>query len=70
MTEAINRVAHVMTIQTIAESAESDSVVAILRELGVDHAQGYALAKPRPIEDLAEESGAAGRPVSSSPRAG
>jgi diguanylate cyclase (GGDEF)-like protein/PAS domain S-box-containing protein len=70
MTEAINRVAHVMTIQTIAESAESDSVVAILRELGVDHAQGYALARPRPIEDLAGDTGTAGRPVSGLPRAG
>jgi EAL domain-containing protein (putative c-di-GMP-specific phosphodiesterase class I) len=70
MTEAINRVAHVMTIQTIAESAESDSVVAILRELGIDHAQGYALAMPRPIEELAADTGAADRLVSGSPRAG
>jgi diguanylate cyclase (GGDEF)-like protein/PAS domain S-box-containing protein len=47
MAEAINRVAHVMAIETVAECAESAPVLALLRELGVDHAQGYALARPQ-----------------------
>jgi diguanylate cyclase (GGDEF)-like protein/PAS domain S-box-containing protein len=51
--DAINRVAHVMSIQTVAKCAETDAVVAILKELGIDHAQGHALAPPRPIEELA-----------------
>jgi diguanylate cyclase (GGDEF)-like protein len=51
--EAINRVAHVMTIQTIAECTETDAVVMVLKELGIDHAQGYVLGMPQPIEVLA-----------------
>ena len=49
MAEAINRVAHVMQIETVAECAESAPVLALLQELGVDHAQGYALARPQPM---------------------
>ena len=46
MAEAINQVAHVMAIETVAECAESAPILALLQELGVDHAQGYALAQP------------------------
>jgi diguanylate cyclase (GGDEF)-like protein/PAS domain S-box-containing protein len=49
---AINRVAHVMAIQTVAECAESQSILDILKELGVDHAQGYAIQHPQPLEML------------------
>ena len=51
MAEAINRVAHVMAIQTVAECAESDAILGLLKELGVDHAQGYALARPQPLPE-------------------
>lgn len=47
--EAINSVAHVMAIQTVAECAENDEVLPLLRELGVDHAQGYAIMRPQPF---------------------
>ncbi|MDP1706340.1 MAG: EAL domain-containing protein, partial [bacterium] len=50
--EAINRVAHVMAIQTVAECAESQNILDILKELGVDHAQGYAIQHPQPLEML------------------
>ena len=49
MAEAINQVAHVMAIETVAECAESAPILALLQELGVDHAQGYALAQPQPL---------------------
>lgn len=49
MAEAINRVAHVMAIETVAECAESAPLVALLKDLGVDHAQGYALDRPQPM---------------------
>ncbi len=51
MAEAINRVAHVMAIETVAECAESAPILALLQELGVDHAQGYALARPHPLPE-------------------
>ncbi len=52
MVEAINQVGHIMGIGTIAECAESEEVVEMLRELGVDYAQGYAMGSPVPIEGL------------------
>ena len=52
MVEAINQVGHIMGIGTIAECAESEEVVEMLRELGVDYAQGYAMGSPVPLERL------------------
>lgn len=51
MVAAINQMGHSMGIQTIAEWAESETVVRRLDELGVDFAQGYALGRPVPIDD-------------------
>lgn len=49
MVEAINRVGHVMGIQTIAEFVQSEAILEQLRLIGVDYAQGYAIAHPRPL---------------------
>jgi EAL domain-containing protein (putative c-di-GMP-specific phosphodiesterase class I) len=49
MVEAINSVGHVMGKKTIAEFVEGERVIRLLRELGVDFAQGYGVAKPRPF---------------------
>jgi len=46
--EAINRVAHIAGVQTIAECVESESVLNELKELNIDYAQGYAAAPPGP----------------------
>lgn len=51
MVEAMNRVAHVMAIKTVAECAESEAILALLRQLGIDHAQGYALVRPQPLHE-------------------
>jgi diguanylate cyclase (GGDEF)-like protein/PAS domain S-box-containing protein len=47
MVEAINRIGHVMGKRTIAEFVESDLILASLRRIGVDYAQGYGIAKPK-----------------------
>lgn len=44
--EAIHRVAHVAGLRTIAEFVENDATLEILREIGVDFAQGYGVGKP------------------------
>jgi EAL domain-containing protein (putative c-di-GMP-specific phosphodiesterase class I) len=49
MTEAINQVGHVMGLKTIAEFVENNGILAKIRELGVDYAQGYGIATPRPL---------------------
>ncbi len=49
MVEAINSIGHVMGKQTIAEFVDGERVIRMLREMGVDFAQGYGVAKPRPF---------------------
>lgn len=49
MVEAINQIGHVMNIQTIAEGVESKATLVLLRQIGVDYAQGYHLGKPTPV---------------------
>jgi PAS domain S-box-containing protein len=36
--------------ETVAEGVEDDATLEIVRELGVDYAQGYAIARPAPAE--------------------
>jgi diguanylate cyclase (GGDEF)-like protein/PAS domain S-box-containing protein len=52
MVQAINQVGHVLGIKTIAEFVENDAIRKRLRTIGVDFAQGYGVAPPRPIEEL------------------
>jgi diguanylate cyclase (GGDEF)-like protein/PAS domain S-box-containing protein len=52
MVEAINRVGHVMRLKTVAEGVESQATIATLQRIGVDYAQGYAIAEPMPLEEL------------------
>ncbi len=53
MVQSINHIGHVLGIQTIAEFVENDAILARLRELGVDYAQGYAIARPGPLRNCA-----------------
>lgn len=46
MVDCINRIGHVIGIQTIAEFVENEEILEKLRDLGVDYAQGYGIAKP------------------------
>ena len=50
MVRSITEIAHVMDKKVIAESVESDDVLAKLRELRVDYAQGFAVGVPGPLE--------------------
>ena len=44
--------AHVLGKRTIAEFVENDAILEILRDIGVDYAQGFGVARPAPIDDL------------------
>jgi diguanylate cyclase (GGDEF)-like protein/PAS domain S-box-containing protein len=50
MVESINHIGHLMGIRTIAEFAENDRILEKLRDIGVDFAQGFGLAKPSPLQ--------------------
>ncbi|WP_256751367.1 EAL domain-containing protein [Mesorhizobium sp. Mes31] len=50
MVEMIHHIGKVMGKRTIAEFVESDGIVAALKTIGVDYAQGFAIARPRPFD--------------------
>ena len=52
MVDSINNIGHVMGLQTIAEFAENEEVIQVLKELGVDYAQGYGVAMPELFEKV------------------
>src|SRR5512143_486894 len=52
MVEAIHRIGHQMGLKTVAEYVESDQVLALLRQMGVDYAQGSGIHRPEPLESL------------------
>jgi len=39
-------------MKTIAEFVENDEIKGMLREIGVDYAQGYGTGKPQPFADF------------------
>jgi EAL domain-containing protein (putative c-di-GMP-specific phosphodiesterase class I) len=54
MVEAIHRIGHVMGIETIAEFVESESILSLLKVIGVNYAQGHGLANPRPLVSVSQ----------------
>jgi diguanylate cyclase (GGDEF)-like protein len=52
---AIVELAKSLSLETVAEYVEDESVAAEVRRLGVDYAQGYAFGKPVPLEGLLTE---------------
>ncbi|MDX1654332.1 MAG: EAL domain-containing protein [Candidatus Competibacteraceae bacterium] len=58
MLKSINEIGQVMGIKTIAEFVENEAIVERLVAIGVDYAQGYGIARPRPLSD--EETPAIG----------
>jgi len=53
MVRSINDIGHVMGKKTIAEFVENDAILARVKEIGVDFAQGYGVARPAPLEEIA-----------------
>jgi len=62
LVNSISSVGRALSKPTIAEWAESEEVLARLREVGVDYAQGYAIHRPCPLAELIRESEAAALP--------
>jgi diguanylate cyclase (GGDEF)-like protein/PAS domain S-box-containing protein len=46
MVDAINRMGHLMGLNTVAEFVESPTIIEELRSIGVDFAQGFAVSQP------------------------
>ena len=52
MVAAITQVAKVMDLETVAEYVENEKTRKLVAELGVHYAQGHAIGKPMPLEDV------------------
>jgi diguanylate cyclase (GGDEF)-like protein/PAS domain S-box-containing protein len=52
---AICEIGRVMGKETVAEKVEDSATLETLGELGVDYAQGYGIAVPRPLEEFPPE---------------
>ncbi len=52
MINSIHQVAQSMGIKTVAEYVEDAQIEQQLRALGVNYAQGYAIARPAPLEEI------------------
>lgn len=55
MVRAIVSLTKELGIGTVAEYAENGEIIGRLRELGVEHAQGYGVEKPRPFKEVLDE---------------
>ena len=52
MVRSINELCHFLDLQTIAEYVEDMEIMDTLKEIQVDYAQGFAIAKPRRLDSL------------------
>ncbi|WP_416306564.1 EAL domain-containing protein [Neptunicella sp. SCSIO 80796] len=52
MVRSIHDIASAVGVKTIAEFVESKDIMVELGKLGVDYAQGYAIAKPQPLSQF------------------
>ena len=52
LVKSINDVGHIMNKQTIAEFVEDDEIFNLLKDIGIDYAQGYGIGRPHPLTGL------------------
>ncbi len=52
LVKSINEFAHFMGMKTIAEFVENDAILATLKEIGVDYAQGYGVGIPQLLLEI------------------
>ena len=52
MVRSMNEIGHSLGMKVVAEFVATDEILQAVREIGVDYAQGYALHKPMPIDNL------------------
>jgi diguanylate cyclase (GGDEF)-like protein len=55
MARSINDLAHFLGQETIAESVENDQIIEKLQEISVDYLQGWGIARPKLLSEVAED---------------
>jgi len=56
--EAINEICHKLGIKTVAEFVEDGETLEIVRDIGIDQAQGYVVGRPVPLDMMIEDHAA------------
>ena len=56
LVKSINEIAHLMGKKTVAEYAENQAIINVLKEIGVDYIQGYAVGMPTILSDIKLEA--------------
>ncbi|MGK9053789.1 EAL domain-containing protein [Neorhizobium petrolearium] len=52
LVEGISAISHKMNCKVVAEGVETEEQRVLLKQMGIDYAQGYLFSKPREISDL------------------
>ena len=52
MVKAMVEIARALGLRTIGEFVETDHTLDLLREYGVDFAQGFLLGRPKPLAEV------------------
>ncbi len=60
--QAMNTIGHTLHMRTVAEYVSTPAILRRVRDIGVDYAQGYALARPIPMEECMLKHYAAAAP--------
>lgn len=55
MVRSIHDIAHTMGLQTVAEFVENEEILTVLKDIGIDYAQGYHFSKPQQLQQLTSE---------------
>jgi diguanylate cyclase (GGDEF)-like protein len=58
MVRSIHEIGKVIGIQTIAEFVENEEILVKLRQIGVNYAQGFGIARPAPLVKLLDSAAA------------
>ncbi len=56
MVKSINEIGHFLGMKTVAEFVVNEEIINILKEIGVDYAQGYVIEKPMIITEFMKKS--------------
>lgn len=57
LVKSVSEVAKILKVKTVAEFVESEDILQVLQDLGIDYAQGYLFGKPEELIDMPGEEG-------------
>ena len=52
LVKTINEVGHFLGKKTVGEYVENEEILKRLKEIGLDYAQGFGIAKPKPLNEI------------------